>query len=74
MYYHGRGALYNYKEAFVWYWNTADKGNAKAQFHLDNIHPQDQGVPLSFKEPAIIYWKLAGQGDSTAQYNLGPMY
>ncbi len=54
--------------------NTADQGDAFAQFYLGGMYYHGQGVPQDYKE-AVKWYKKAGEnGDPVAQYNLGEMY
>ena len=53
---------------------TAEQGNAKAQFYLGVMYANGQGVHQNEKQAEYWYRKAAEQGNASAQYNLGVMY
>jgi TPR repeat protein len=52
----------------------AGKGDAKAQFHLGEIHGQGRGVKRDLEEAARWYRQAAMQGHGEAQAVLGGLY
>ena len=63
------------KEAAVWFRKTADQGDANAQFNLDVMYNQGQGVPQCFKGAAVWLRNAADQGNANnKQDNLGTLY
>ena len=88
MYYMGRPATRDEKEAIKWWRLAAEQGKVyergfcfwrlahlcNAQFNLGNIYSNGNGIPKDDKE-AVKWWRLAAdQGYADAQYNLGSMY
>ena len=53
---------------------SADQGDARAQFNLGLMYDLGQGVPEDDAEAVAWYRKAADQGFAGAQYNLGLMY
>ena len=53
---------------------SADQGDAQAQFNLGLMYDLGQGIPEDDAEAAAWYRKAADQGIAGAQYNLGLMY
>jgi TPR repeat protein len=52
----------------------AEKGDAKAQFDLGNMHRKGEGILKDYKQAVYWFKKSAQQGDVKAQYNLATMY
>ncbi len=53
---------------------TAEQGDADAQYSLGLIYAIGQGVPRDHTEAAKWFRKAAEQGHAKAQYRLGSMY
>lgn len=53
---------------------SAERGDAKAQFDLGHMYYHGQGVQQNLVEAAQWYHKAAEQGHAKAQYGLGYMY
>ena len=53
---------------------TAEQGDAEAQFNLGNVYYIGEGTPQDYAEAVKWYRKAAEQGFAKAQYNLGVMY
>ena len=53
---------------------SADKGNAEAQFKMGILYEHGRGVPQSDSESVRWYSQAAIQGHAEAQCNLGGMY
>ncbi len=64
----------DYKQAFYWYQQSAEQGNANAQYNLGNIYYDGKGVSKDYKHAYNWYQKSAEQGNASAQYSLGWMY
>lgn len=64
----------NYTEAYNWYNQAAEKGNADAQYMLGRMYRLSQGVATDNSSAAKWYRKAAEQGHADAQFFLGKMY
>ena len=53
---------------------SAEQGDARAQFHLGSLYRKGEGVPRDYQESFKWFQMAAGQGDAEAQFNLGYMY
>jgi hypothetical protein len=53
---------------------AAERGAARAQFILGNMHHNGTGVPQDYAKAARLYRLAAEQGYAKAQHNLGVMY
>jgi len=74
LYYNGKGAAQDYKEAVKWFTKAAEQGFAPGQNNLGFMYDNGQGVTQDDRE-AVKWWrKAAEQGDEDAQNNLGVMY
>lgn len=70
------------KDAVVWYWKAANRGDKDAQKKLKEAHPASlrilgdclfegrNGVPPNRTEAVVWYWKAANQEDSLANIYL----
>lgn len=63
-----------YKPDIVQLHNSAEQGNADAQFDLGKCYAQGEHVPQNHNEAAKWYRKAAEQGHKSAQTELGKMY
>jgi len=70
MYYKGKGALKDYKEAVKWYRKAAEQGSADAQYNIGQMYYEGDGVPKDYKEAVKWYRKAAEQGSADAQHSL----
>lgn len=64
----------SYKEAFDWFYNAAQQGNATGQSWTGYLYDKGLGVAEDKKEAAVWYLKAAEQGNALAQNNLGVLY
>jgi hypothetical protein len=64
----------SYKEAFDWFYNAAQQGNATGQSWTGYLYDKGLGVAEDKKEAAAWYIKAAEQGNALAQNNLGVLY
>ena len=53
---------------------SAEEGNAEAQYSLGLMYSSGDGIPKDKAEAAMWYRKAAEQGDARAQMNLGFLY
>jgi TPR repeat protein len=53
---------------------SAEQGNAEAQYSLGLMYSSGDGIPKDKVEAAKWYLKAAEQGDASAQMNLGYLY
>lgn len=63
-----------YREAFKWYCEAAEHGNASAQHNLGVMYSEGLGVEKNYEKSFMWYRRAAEQGHYDAQYNLGVMY
>ena len=61
-------------EAFKWYREAAEHGDAGAQFSLGKMYDNGKGIPENDVEAVKWYRKAAEQGEVNAQHNLGVHY
>ncbi len=64
----------NYKRALRDFKESAESGDARAQFHLGSMYDNGSGVSRSKKKAMQWYKKAAKNGNKNAQYNLGILY
>lgn len=64
----------DFPEARYYYQQSAERGDAYAQFQLAQMYYQGQGVELNFTEAAVWFKQAAKQGYARAQLTLGFMY
>ena len=64
----------NYAEAFKWYKQAAERGNAVAQNNLAEMYCFGIGIERNYGEGVRWFKKAAEQGDSRGQYNLASCY
>lgn len=63
-----------YAEAFSFYQQLAEQGDAKAQFNLGVMYDLGQCVTQNYSFAVSWYLKAAEQGNANAQYNLALKY
>ena len=77
MYYDGDGVEQDTDQAFYWFKQAADRGNAKAQFNLGVLY-RDKSIdsPMdNYDEQAFRYFLMSAEnGDLNGQYAVGRMY
>ncbi len=56
------------------YFQSAIKGNAKAQFNLGLLYERGRQLPKNYSEAYRWYMRAARQGHARSQYHLGLMY
>ena len=56
-----------------WFEKSEEQGDSGAQYNLDLLYINGQGVIQSYKEAVKLYIKTAEQGGATSQYNLALM-
>ena len=66
----GRGVPQSYVEAVKWYRNSADQGDADAQYNLGVCYEKGRGVTQSYDEAVKWFRKAAEQGYSRAKDSL----
>ena len=64
----------DYENALRWWRQSAERGNATAQFQLGFMHRYGLGVAQSYEQAVSWYRKAAAQGHAGAQNDLGRMY
>ena len=64
----------DHKEAFRYFTEAAQEGNAEAEFNLGVMYDLGQGVGQDYGKAAEWYRKAAEQGNPQAQINLGAAY
>lgn len=70
----GDGVEQDFEEAFKWYTQAANRGDANSQTSLGELYHSGKGVKQDCKK-AFGWWsKAAEQGDAVAQYYLGCLY
>ena len=78
MYYDGDGVEQDTAQAFYWFKQAADRGNAKAQFNLGVLYRDksiDSTINANYLEQAFRYFLMSAEnGDLNAQYAVGLMY
>jgi hypothetical protein len=74
LYSSGRGVRQNFKQAVNWFRQSAEQGDALAQFHLGKMHADGTGVPQDYKLAEYWYRKSATQGYAAAQFELGQCF
>ena len=74
LYKDGKGVLYDFEEAALWFFRAAAQGHAKAQYQLGRRYEFGNGVPRDVCEAALWYRKAAENGDAEAQRELGRLY
>ena len=70
----GYGCIKNEKIGFLMRYDSAQKGNRRAQRVLGSSYRWGWGVQKDLEKAVEWYTKAAEQGDVTAQYNLGICY
>ena len=79
-YYQGKDIPQNYAEVFKWllFSSTNKRGIeselAQAQYNLEVMYNNGQGVPKDNAEAVKWYRLAANEGNAIAQYNIGIMY
>jgi len=74
IYYFGRGAAEDKKEAAKWYRMAAERGDVYAQCDIGQMYQFGIGVAEDKKEAAKWYRLAAEQGDKSACFSLGLIY
>ena len=75
LYYSGKNDIVrNPEKAMEFFRKAANKGNAKAQFHLGVCSERGMGVKQNDKEALKWYAESAKQGYEPAQFNLGAFF
>ena len=70
----GKGVVPDAKEAFRWYYNSAEMGDAESQYRVGNSYHLGRGVEKDLAA-AVEWWrKAAEQGHAKAGHNLGTAY
>ena len=64
----------DYAEAYKWFKQAADQGNAKGQNGLGLLYKNGYGVTKDYNEALKWYHKAVDQDYASAQNNLGTMY
>src|SRR5579863_8250391 len=70
----GHGVPQDFRDAAVWYRESADQGFAQAQSNLGIAYALGRGVPRDYAQAMIWNRKAAEQGNALAQFNIGVMY
>ncbi len=73
-YYNGRGVNKDYKKAFEYFSQAAQKGNLQAQYNLGIIYENGKGVKQDYQEAMKWYLKVAAQNYVKAQLNIAMIY
>ena len=74
MYYLGKGATKDYKQAEHWFRRAAEQGDVEAQSNLGGLYYKGQGVAQDYEQAKYWFQKAAAQGFAKAQYDLGTIY
>jgi len=74
MFFEGRGAERNMREAAYWFRKAAEQGVPLAQHGLAVLYYRGAGVVRDYAEAARWFAKAANQGVPNAQFNLGVLY
>ena len=61
-------------EAISWYERAAEAGNQYAQYHLEKLYLQGNGIPQDIPRAKEFLTAAAEQGNQYAQYALGKLY
>lgn len=57
----------NYKQAFIFYWLSAQKGNADAALELAYMYANGEYVPVNYKASTMWYKVAANRGNKEAK-------
>lgn len=68
--YRGRGTDVNYADAFKFFRQSAEKGNAEAQNMLGECYDMGRGVVLNHETAVMWYVRSSNQGNQYAMYTL----
>lgn len=74
MRYYELGTQFGYNQALDYFTQSANMGNADAQFQLGYMADKGIGVKQDYQKAIQWYTLSANQGNEVAQYNLGVMY
>ena len=69
LYYNGKGAAQDYKEAVKWFTKAAEQGFAPGQNNLGFMYDNGQGVTQDYKSAHMWYNIAAANGNSDAVKN-----
>jgi TPR repeat protein len=64
----------SYKKALRAFMESAEGGDARAQFYIGSMYDSGQGVSKDSKKAIQWYRRAAKKGNPNAQYNLGVLY
>lgn len=64
----------NYKQAVMWFRESAEQGNAGGECNLAYCYITGKGVSQNYSEAFIWYKKAGEQGDAISQFNVGVCY
>ena len=64
----------DYKNAFKYYQELANRGDVEAQYYLGNMYRSGEGVKKNYSTAVDLYYKSAEKGYAKAQFSLGLAY
>ncbi len=73
-YYKGIGRLQDYKQAFIWYKQAADKNNLESCYMTASMYEEGKGVTENKTNAFNYYIKAAERGHEKSQFKVATMF